>query len=352
MSRISKQLIALSLLITSSLAISMNRPAIHQDIIVQRVTAVDNPVRAAFLNKKNSLAIGGKEGIYQVNWKQNKTTSKIIPTSQSHSFLINQQRDAVAAIDIFDNKDTNEISGAIKLYNTTNQKLDWENSFRGEKPSFTFTPSGKLYVFGQNGTIRCNDGKSYHVPQVTRMHEGAITTDNAAEEVIFTTDYINKSCSELYTVHFDAKSSAITEHLILNNEIDTAKARVHSPFSKIVALHYSCKNVWMLYDRSNKRRVITDRHLNNCCSFVFHPKNESLLAIITKDGFVEIYDFRKDKIISKTNNSLWISTSDSPLTQSSIDFSEDTENLVVTVGTKDKDNNRCFVLSNLSPKNN
>lgn len=352
MSRISKQLIAVSLLSASPLAISMSTQATHQDIIVQRVTAVDNPVRAAFLKKKNALVIGDKKGIHEVDWKQNRLIANMMLTNRSRSFVINQQRDAVAALHIFDNERADKAAGLVKLYDTKTQKLEWESSFKEKNPSFTFTPNGNLYVFGKDGNVHCSDGKSYSVGQARRMHEGAITTDNAAEEITFTTDYINKSCSELYTVRFDAKSSAITEHVILNNEIDTAKARVHSPFSKIVALHYSCKNVWMLYDRANKRRVTTDRPLNNCCSFVFHPKNESLLAIITKDGFVEIYDFRKDKLISKTNNSLWISNSDSPLTQSSIDFSEDAENLVVTVGTKDKNNNRCLMLSNLYPKNN
>lgn len=350
MSRISKQLIALPLLITSSLTLSGER-GIHQDIVVQRITAISNPMRAAFLSKKNNLVIGGKNGISEVNWKQDKKIADIIPSGHARSFIINQQRNAVAGLDIFNNERNDHVSGKVVLYDIEKQKVTWESLFKEEDPSFIFTHSNTLYVFQKDGNVRCSNGKSYHILEARKIHKDAIAADSKEEEIIFSNEYrMNSSCSELHGLRFDQKSFSISLYTTLNNEVDTAKVYAYSPFNKILALRYYRKNEWMLYDRENKQRISTNTHLKNCYSFAFHPKNVSVLAIITQDGFVEIYDFYKNKTLAKTYNSLWSSTPHSSLIQTSIDFSEDGENLVVTIGAGD--NNRCLVLSNLYPKNN
>lgn len=337
----------------------MDKTPIHQDIIVQRITAIDNPMRAAFLHKKNTLVINSRDGIYEVNYKENRKTADMIPNNRSKLCAINQQRDAVAVITTFDSEGVHKIFGEIKLYDVKKQKLTWRHFFTGKpfNPSCIFTPSGILYVIEEDGNVHSSDDKSYYFPEAKSGHKGIITADNEAEKIIFT-KYVNDSASALNTIHFDINRPVVTTDLIPNIPCDTVNAQIHNPKNKIVALHYYFNKIWILYDRINKTAVTTAKKLmQHCCSFDFHPKKESLLAMLTKDGFVEIYDFRKDKTIARTYNSLWVPTSDSPIKQTSINFSEDGENIVVTVGTEryvDKNvtfDYRCLVLSNLYPQN-
>jgi len=74
MSRISKQLIALSMLSASSLAIAMDKTPIHQEIVIKEITAISNPNQVSSLNDNNALLISNPEGIYTVDWKENKRT--------------------------------------------------------------------------------------------------------------------------------------------------------------------------------------------------------------------------------------------------------------------------------------
>jgi hypothetical protein len=325
------------LLITSTLGISsMIIPSTHQGIVVQRITAVPSPISAVFLEKKDSLAVSSKGILQEVNWKQNRITTDMIPTDKSGYFVINQERDTVAAA----------CSQEVILYDVKKQKPTWQCSLKEENPSLAFIPSNKLCVFEKNGNVRRSDEKTYRIVPAQRIHDGAIKADHTAEEVVFTTDYVNKSCSELYAIRFDANSFSLIEHIVFDNDNGTPKIHSHSLLSKIIALHYSDKNVWSLYDRVNKIHIARSDYLNNCRSLAFHPKKVSLLGIITQEGFVELYDFYANKVIAKTHNSLWISTSDSPLIQTSIDFFKDGELLTVIL------NGRLFVLSNLYPKNN
>jgi len=345
MIRISNQLIALSLLGMSSLAMAMDKELVHQSIIVQKIMAIDKPMRVAFLQKKNTLMIAGKNSVHEVNWKDDQETGKIADHCLSYCFT-NQQRTAVAGSYYKDSKGVKKLFGVVQLYDAENEAITWGFPFEGKPfgPSCAFTPSGKLYVIEGDGNIRCSDGKSYYFAQAADGYKGIITADNTKEEVIFTR-YIDKEKSALHTMNFDRNNATITTDFV-PNDFGKPYAQLHSPISKLTALYYGSSNCWILYDRIKKTAVQTaTKLLQNCCLLTFHPKKESLLAMLTNDGFVEIYDFRKDETISRIHNSIGIPTSAASVNERLIDFSPDGENIAVIV------NERCFVLSNLYPAN-
>lgn len=354
--RIPHKLTVLSALITSSLTVGMD-----QGIVVQRITAVDNPLRAKFLHKKNSLMVAAaQDGVYEVDWQQNKTTRLMIPTQDSNTCTINQQRDAVAAMNYQGRQST------TYLYDVNKEKITWQLTLSNNpsSPTHTFTQSGKLCVVENQGIIHCSNGKSYDLP---RTEPGLIThvvADSTEEKLVFT-QYANNEKSALKTVALDTNPISITKDFIKNvpptkeNPVgDTLETKKYSPISKLVACHFYFNNFWFIYDFAKKDFIEkTTKLFKNCCTLAFHPKNESQLALLTKDGFVEIYDFLKNETVKRTNYSLLIPTPDSPIAQSDIDFSEDGEKLAVTLGTEryDKDRNitfdyRLLVLSNLYSK--
>lgn len=350
------RLTATSLLAMSSLIISMDQKPIHRDIVVQRITAITNPLRANFLHKKHSLMIASKGGIHEVDWKQDKPIRCIIPMQDFNTCCINQQRNAVAGMNYDSLGKT-----TTYLYDVNKEAITWQQTF-ANNPSFptcTFTPSGNLYVVDNHGDIHCSNNKSYVLPKTEQGLITNVVADNTEEKIIFA-QYINDERSILKTVTFNADQTLITKSFVKNAphtkedpSEDTPKTKKHSPIQKLVACHFYLNNFWFLYDHTNATFIEKTTELSkDCCSLAFHPKNASQLALLTKKGFVKIYDFRKNETISETRNSLWVSTSNSRITQSDIDFSEDGENIAVVIGTKryDKNNNILFILSNLYSK--
>jgi len=381
MLRISSKLIAISLLSASSIAISMDKDFMHRDIVVQKISAVENPVRIEFLNKKDSLIVQDEYDIHEVNWKQNTVTGKMAFTNlpERHRFwlpkkyLVNPQGNAVGAYRQHKLEDGTPLA-LVERYDVTKQEVTWTLpliGFDSKQASleYTFTPSGKLYVFDQKGSIYCDDGKKYLL-DTTERHITNVTADSTEEKIIFA-DY-NGSRSDLHTISFDEKSRAlysgeyavngeessrgpnflqtkltpkqpITPHVEKNalNPFFNNWKRIHSPISKLIALY--SKSFWVLFDLEARKEVEAAQEiLKNCCALAFHPKEESLLAILTKDGSVILYDHRKNKIIAQTNNPLGISKR---IKKSCIQFSKNGETIGLII------NKMLFVLSNLYQKN-
>ena len=333
MIRISNQLIALSLLITSSLAIAMNKNPIHQEITIKELTAIEKPTRVAFLRNKNTAMMANENGVYEVDCKKDEKIADMVTGYYPMFCFPNQQRDAVALFNL----------QKVKLYDVNKKTISWERpvTFKNNfPPSCAFTRRC-LYLIETDGTVYNNLGQTYNIPEAsTQGWKGIITTDSIKDKVVFT-KYVDESTSALCTINFDEEPVTVTRNgTLANKPWDFPNAQCRSLISKLIAICYPLTCIWNIYNETDK--AVTD--VPNCCLLTFHPTKQHL-AILTKDGFVEIRDILKQTIIAKTNESLGTPKLATAANERVIDFSEDGENLAVIV------NEKCFVLSNLYSAN-
>jgi len=333
------------MLSASSLAIAMDKTPIHQEIVIKEITAISNPNQVSSLNNNNALLISNPEGIYTVDWKENKKTDDILTGKYTFGILPNKQKTAVVVTPI---EEGISIRCKKQLFDIETKKLIWEDNFDinpSFEPSGTFTRSGNLYMVKGDGNIHCSNGKYYYAREAGTGYKGIITSDPTEEKIFFvkTDNIANQLKSSLCTTTFneDLFPQVSSVELPKNSTDDIPYARLHSPISKLIALCYPLSIIWNIFDQSKK--IATD--VPDCCLLAFHP-NKPFLGILTKDGFVEIRDVIKQTIMAKTNESLGTPKDGTAANEGLIDFSQDGENLAVIV------NNKCFVLSNLYPKNN
>jgi hypothetical protein len=337
------QLTAISILTASSLAISMDNQPIHKAIVVQEVTAIERPWQVSSLKDKNTVLVSSPNGSYIVDWKENKKTADIFTGKTCPETFTNPQKNAVVV------KQWGQgIRGKTQLYDIETKNVMWEESYDTNPafgPSHVFGASGKLYLVTMDGNAHCSNGKFYYSNDIQSDWKGIITSDSTEEEIFFVkTELVEKELkSSLCTITFVEGMFPLVSSVALPknpDQYDLVNARLHSPISKLIALYCSSSAIWKLYDQTNK----TTTDVQNCCSLTFHP-NKPFLGMLTKGGFIEIRDIIKQTIVSKTNKSLGTPESGTGLVGQQLDFSQDGENLAVIV------NYKCFVLSNLYPKN-
>lgn len=196
-----------------------------------------------------------------------------------------------------------------------------------------------------DGNVHGSNGKFYYNNDIQSDWKGAITSGSTEEEIFFVkTELVEKELkSSLCTITFvEGMFPPVSSVALPKNPdpYDIVNARLHSPISKLIALYCSSSALWRLYDQTNK----TTTDVPACCSLAFHP-NKPFLGMLTKDGFVKIWNIIKQTIIGETSESLGTPEEGTGLVPQQLDFSEDGENLAVIV------NYKCFVLSNLYPKN-
>lgn len=343
MSHISKQLIALPLLITSSLAVSMDKAPIHQAIAIQEVTAIERPWQVSSLKDKNTVLVSSPNGSYIVDWKENKKTADIFTGKICPETFTNPQKNAVVV------KLWGEgIRGKTQLYDINTKKVMWEESYDTNPafgPSCTFTPSGNLYMVTMDGNVHGSNGKFYYNLDIASDWKGLITSDSTEEKIFFVkTELVEKELkSSLSTITFDKDMFPSVSSVALPknpDQYDIVNARLHSPTSKLIALYCSSSAIWKLYDQTNKTTI----DMQDCSSLAFHP-NKPFLGMLTNNGFVRIWNIIKQMTIAETNESLGTPEQGSGIVGQQLDFSEDGEDLAVIV------NYKCFVLSNLYPQN-
>lgn len=311
----------------------MDKSPIHQKITIKELTAIEKPTRIAFLKDQNTVMMANENGVYEVDCKKDEKIGDIA-TAYSPMFCFpNQQRDAVALFGL----------QKVELYDVNKKTVSWEHPFTFKKnfpPSCAFTQRC-LYLIETDGTVYNNLGQTYNIPGAsTREWKGIITADNIKDKIVFT-KYVDESTSALCTINFDEEPVTVTCDGTLENKIwDLPYAQCRSLISKLIAICYPLTCVWNIYNETDK--AVTD--VPNCCLLTFHPTKQHL-AILTKDGFVEIRDILKQIIIAKTNESLGTPNLATAANERLIDFSADGENVSVIV------NNKSFILSNLYPKN-
>lgn len=343
MSHVSKQLIAIPLLITSSLAVSMDKAPIHQAIVIQEVTAIERPWQVSSLKDKNTVLVSSPNGSYIVDWKENKKTADIFTGKTNPGTFPNPQKNAVVITPWGEG-----IRQKTQLYDIETKKVMWEESYDMNPsfgPSYTFAPSGNLYLVTMDGNVHGSNGKFYYSRDIASDWKGIITSDSTEEEIFFVkTELVEKELkSSLCTITFDKDMFPSVSSVALPknpDQYDVVNARLHSPISKLIALYCSSSALWRLYDQTDK----TTTDVPDCCSLAFHP-NKPFLGMLTNKGFVKIWNTIKQITIAETNESLGSPEAASGLVGQQLDFSEDGENLAVIV------NYKCFVLSNLYPEN-
>lgn len=347
MPRIFNQLMIISFLSTSSLVISMDqKPTIHQSIVTKEITAISQPRQVSSLKGGNTLLVSNVEGSFIVDWQTNQKTSDLLIGKYQIGTFPNKQKNAVVAVPCCDG-----ITGKIQLFDIESKQLKWECETELNPyfdPSYTFAQNGDLYVVKGDGNMRCSNGQFYYSRDAQTGYKGIITTHPSEEKIFFTKveNIAGKLKASLGTIKFnkplfpDVSFDELPENLDADN--DRPYAQAHSSIGEIIALCYASTPLWVLYNQITKQIV---RNLPNCRLLAFHP-NKPLSAMLTKDGFVEISDINTGDIIAKTEKPFEAPSPAEAVNQRLIDFSEDGENLAVIV------NDKCFVLSNLYPKNN
>lgn len=298
-------------------------------VIIQEITAIKKPQRIGFINSY-SLMIASKKGAFIVNWPDNATIETIYKNNDMFPVycFLNSKKNAIVTSD----------PEQVNLYDLEG-KITWKSN--KQNASTVFTPSDKLYTLS-GSTLECNTGKTFEVPGDAPFWYGIISS-HPTKEKIFYTNYKPQSNSILFTVNLDEDPVITTSQELPNpsNKSDNMTfAQLHSPCENIIALSYPLNETWTLYNPENNTFILEDIQ---CRTLAFHP-TKSLLAMLTKDGYIELYDFKIKKTISKTTESLGQVPAWESVNERVIDFSEEGDFLAVIVDKK------CFVISNLYPK--
>jgi len=303
----------------------MNLP---KQLTIKEITAVENPKRIGFINS-HSLMIASETGASIVNWPDNVTIKNIYKSDMFPlQCFLNNKKNAIAVSSPF----------RVNLYNLEGEKT-W--ALNKQNASIVFTPSDTLYALS-GSTLECNTGETFNVPGDAPFWYGVIAA-HPTKEKIFYTNYEPTSNSVLFTVNLDQDPVVTTSQELPNpsNKSDNMTfAQLHSPCENIIALSYPTNETWTLYNPENHTLILEDIR---CRTLAFHP-TKSLLAMLTKDGYIELYDFKTKKTISRTTESLGQVPAWESLNERLIDFSEGGDFLAVIVDKK------CFVVSNLYPK--
>lgn len=315
-------------------------PAEQNEIIIRKITAVKNPF---FVSPpiKDELIIASLQKIYLVNWRNNQNLREICTTDKLlYSCIFSSDNKLIAAI----------YGRDVCLYDQDGNKK-WEIVRAPENPSCTFTASNTLYVLS-SGTVQ--NSKNDIVSMLSEKNSpGDAITAHPIKEQIFYTKSLSEETSALCTINIidDSIKLSTTELPKIshpNKFSNKPYAQAHSFTNDVIALNYPWSNQWNLYDNA-KNMFIEERLADGCCcSLAFHP-NESLIALLKTDGFVEIYDFINKKTIKKTTQSLGFVKSDSSVMQNIMNFSQDGNHLaIITFIPEDKEyKQQCFILSNL-----
>ena len=351
------QFMALFLSGTTFLLFSMDNKS--KPIKFREITCVPNPCKVAF-SANGQLIVGwddgsktkekinplknevpttlqlkvnpeDKAGICLIDWQQDKIVNSLFKCPTMYPFCFrDHQRTAIAL----------NQSEKVTLYN-----LDGEQSWECNKEFAvsTFTANGTLYAVQPNGiTHNSKNNKTFQLPsEGPYMQFDQLTAHNTQERIFFT-QWLSKQQSILYTV--DIKNDDITIHSqnmpVISNpsKYGDLPQLTHSPCNDTMAIYWPFGDKWSLYDYINNQYLIEHISNGSCRLLAFHPQNASLLALLTKDGFVELYNTETQTTIARTEDSLGTTTPSNSFNYQMIDVSQDGKYIGIIVGGK------CFVL--------
>jgi WD40 repeat protein len=323
--------------ITFSFLAAMDKPA---GINIKEITAVANPLYINFTNEPHIITITEKDNIFYIDWKQNKRIRTIPLSAYPLSCFTNSQKDMIAITAV-------EKVTLLKMRERTIQ--DIPTKYNPWLSASTFTPNNTLYTIEGNGEIHSNP-KTNNLPTVESDYRCTITSHHTKEEIYYI-DTVRKTdtipaqlSSQLSTLHLDEKPIRISSCELPELSAkpgNLARLLFYSSIGDLIAFYYPWENMWSIYNVIDKKII---KELPRCSVLTFHPK-KLIAAILTKKGYIKLYDLEKDRKISETNISSGTPPDMQALNPKCIDFSPDGEYLAVTV------NDQCFVLSNLYPKN-
>lgn len=308
-----------------------------ESITIQEITAVKKPIFIAFRNE-NHLMVASQKEIYTIDWKNNKRIEPVLnPKIDMQNCLYNKQTSSIAAIDCND----------VNLYNDQNKKI-WHITKAPNPISCAFTPNGTLYTMG-SGILQNSHNETHSTIPGKAPYSYISVVPHPREEKVFYTAYVSLLKSALCTIKMIENARCIFESKDLpipsmpNKDYNQPYPYAYSPIMDIIALYYPFNNNWSLLNTETNSFI--EENLE-CYNLAFHPKKQ-LLAIITKDGCVELRDILTKHIILKTAQFLTDIPLSSPLCQTTIDFSKNGDHLAFVVSAEN-DHNKCFVLSNLN----
>ena len=320
------------------LVLSMSLPALSMNqrkITTQEITAIGKPFFVTFIDKKE-LMVASHEKAYVLDWKENEKIHETINFNPHiQNFLYDKKEKSIALM----------LNRSVKLYNQQTKKIG--PTIEAPRPiACTFMPGNGLYVMESGKLQNTSNDAVISLPNVTLNLYDRIL-GHPKKECLFYIQYISKSEPVLCTIKivggnitFESKKLPIKPQR--DDFISKLYPHAYCPINKIIAFYSTVYNTWSLYNRKNNTFI--EENLK-CYNLAFHPK-KSLLAIITKEGFVEFRHIFNNQVIAKSDQLLANVSRYSPCWQTNIDFSEDGDQLALIIDSNY--GNKCFVLSDLN----
>jgi hypothetical protein len=328
----------------SLLAISFLSPSIFlfsaepmRKVVPIEVTAIIQPFCASFIDA-NTLFIGARTGGHLVKWRENIKDRTVFTDNCGSYCFPNTKKDKV----IFSNQDS------VTMYDLKGTKL-WQ--IPGSLQSCVFTSDDIAWVIDQKtNTILNSNHQDHQLSGKTDFTYSIIAAHPRKKEFFYT--HAHENASEIESKLYKVNLSHDGERICVDDEELPDPTKKNNIFNQpyvqacnqngIIALYYPFSDSWSLYHRKDKKFIAENLCEGTCSLLAFHPVNSCVVAILTRDGFIKLYDMLTKSIVDITSTTLGSSHQVDSLSERLIDYSDDGNDLVVIIEKK------CYVLSGLN----
>jgi len=303
-----------SCIVLYSFISSTNMFTMDLPLTVRKVTAVEEPILTGLLHNKNAV-IANSSGYHIVDTNDNAIIHSIL--CHPFRFALNKKKSLIG-IQTFEK---------FLVYDTITNSITWKLDYDPSFDSSVFTANNIFWVLKENGTMINNLGKEYLIPSSNTGN--TCCCSHPTKEKIFYTTSIALQKNLLCRINLKEGNPTITQSILPDrlpcNLIDNEPiTKIHSYQGNILAFYWPIDRNWSLYDHEKQEEICK---LPQCNNLALHP-NKHILAMITADGLLQIYNFKEDKILDQLNMENTPYPSTTPLNEITMDFSLDGKQLI------------------------